>query len=836
MIKLNNVIKVYKNQGESVYANNGIEFEFPDKGLFVILGKSGCGKTTLLNIIAGLTDIDDGKVLFDNLDISNLKENEMDNYRNLKVGIIFQQYNLLPELNVYDNLILPLKIQQRDDMHSKEDYDCRITEVLKAVDLSGYEKRKINELSGGEQQRVAIARVLLKESAVILADEPTGNLDNYTGEKILDILSEISKEKLVIMVTHDIKLAGRYADTIIRMQDGNIESVENNQKKYSFTIVQDGAKKDYCITDKQELIDIIGPILNGSKSDIIISDISVDEKGETDIPHCELQNKVIYNVQKLKLRHLISLAAKFLKKRKNRMIFTTLIFSLSFILLYFALYISFYNKKDVIVDYLVSNNPSILPCNISDSYENDFYNEVRLDYSTGEKLYAICNSELYDTSDFYKVTYNEGMINCRNDETFINATFIYVNDGKECPEVAIGKKVSAKDEIVITDYLADYLGLSVGDKIDTIYGDVTLCGIIKTDYVEYNLLKKLENIDYYSSNELLEYNCTYKYYTAYFLDDNYEENKKNCKVLNITGARLFENNIYTMTKSSCTIESADNLKEDELFIGRLPDKENEVVISETYAYKYDIGEDKLNSPVFYLDIYQNEYNDTYKGLMNFSSFFNSGVIVTGIVKSTYDAIGSDIYFQNEKWNEIKNTYFDFYKADILLAPIKGEYKDFVQKITDNDIFISEPALNKIEEFEYLVSRIKKILYIVLIGIICLNIFTISVFIGISVCENRHNIGILRSMGIPMNNCSKVFSFEFLLLFIMSALNGILLSNFVTKYINYNFMKDFDDNKFNIILMNHIMFVVSMAIVFVTGYLSSKIPLGDIKNKKIKDLL
>ena len=223
MIELKNVSKTYKSKkATNTTALNNISIKFPEKGLVFILGKSGSGKSTLLNVIGGLDKYDDGEVIINGKSTKDFKEKDFDAYRNTYMGFIFQEYNLLENYSIEQNIKLPLELQH------KEVTKQAVQNALKQVDLEDISKRKTNELSGGQKQRVAIARALIKNPEIILADEPTGNLDTETGEQIWKILKNLSKDKLVIVVSHDDESAEKYADRIIKIKDGSIISDNGN--------------------------------------------------------------------------------------------------------------------------------------------------------------------------------------------------------------------------------------------------------------------------------------------------------------------------------------------------------------------------------------------------------------------------------------------------------------------------------------------------------------------------------------------------------------------------------------------------------------------------------
>lgn len=211
MLELKNVSKSYKN----IKVLNNVNIKFREKEFVSILGPSGSGKTTLLNIIGGLDKYDEGDLIIDGVLTRNFKENDWDNYRSKRIGFIFQNYNLINHLTVLENVELALLVNGKKNK-------SKIIDILKKVGLEDEMNKLPNELSGGQMQRVAIARSIINENDIILADEPTGALDSKTSVEIMEILKEISRNKLVIMVTHNVELANIYSDRIIEINDGKI--------------------------------------------------------------------------------------------------------------------------------------------------------------------------------------------------------------------------------------------------------------------------------------------------------------------------------------------------------------------------------------------------------------------------------------------------------------------------------------------------------------------------------------------------------------------------------------------------------------------------------------
>ena len=220
MLELKHIVKDYYINKEPYRALHDINITFSNSGFVTILGPSGCGKTTLLNIIGGLDHYTEGDLVINGVSTKVYKDADWDDYRNKHIGFVFQHYNLIPHLSVLENVELALTLTGV----AKEERKKRALEVLKIVGLAKEAKKKPNALSGGQMQRVAIARSLVNNPDIILADEPTGALDSVTSVQVMDILKNISKNKLVIMVTHNVEIANKYSTRTIRLKDGSVIS------------------------------------------------------------------------------------------------------------------------------------------------------------------------------------------------------------------------------------------------------------------------------------------------------------------------------------------------------------------------------------------------------------------------------------------------------------------------------------------------------------------------------------------------------------------------------------------------------------------------------------
>ena len=223
MLELRNIVKQYSSGDVTVTALNGVSLKFRENEFVSILGKSGCGKTTMLNIIGGLDRYTSGDLIINGKSTKQFKDGDWDVYRNHSIGFVFQSYNLIPHQTVLANVELALTLSGV----SKSERRRRAISALEKVGLGNQLKKKPNQMSGGQMQRVAIARALVNDPDILLADEPTGALDTHTSTQIMDLLKEVAKEKLVIMVTHNPDIAQEYSTRIVQLSDGEVVSDSN---------------------------------------------------------------------------------------------------------------------------------------------------------------------------------------------------------------------------------------------------------------------------------------------------------------------------------------------------------------------------------------------------------------------------------------------------------------------------------------------------------------------------------------------------------------------------------------------------------------------------------
>ncbi len=377
MLELISLNKKYVTKAGDTQALSDVSLRFPETGLVFITGKSGSGKTTLLNIIGGLDGFDSGEIRLNGKSFSNFSSADFDSYRNTFVGFIFQEYNLLPEYTVGKNIDIALELQGEKGNSEKT------KELLESVEISGLGDRKPNQLSGGQKQRVAIVRALIKNPKIILADELTGALDSVTGQQVIEILKKLSKEKLVIVVSHDLELAEKYADRIIKISDGKVvEDVTLKDVELQGNLHQTSG--NLTVKTPSELTkeenEILLDAIKANKKITFTDKISVREKAETKEPAQRQDEQAVKLINsKMKFASAVSLGFKSLWTKPVRLIVTVLLSVIAFAV--FGLFdaIASYDDGKVITSLLREGTYSSLP--VYATYSDEYYDQTKIKLS-----------------------------------------------------------------------------------------------------------------------------------------------------------------------------------------------------------------------------------------------------------------------------------------------------------------------------------------------------------------------------------------------------------------------------------------------------------------------
>ena len=553
MLETRELTKIYKpKKGVPVVALDKVSLKFPETGMVFLLGKSGSGKSTLLNLLGGLDGYNGGEIVIKGVSSKQFKQKHFDSYRNTYVGFIFQEYNVLDDFTVGANIALAIELQNRKAS------DSEVNEILKEVDLEGFGARKPNELSGGQKQRVAIARALVKKPQIIMADEPTGALDSNTGRAIFDTLKKLSRNKLVIVVSHDREFAETYADRIIELADGRVISdveLDNSTEEIKEELTFEGntvsVPAGYHITeeDRKAINEYIEKL--NSSANINLGTKSSNRRFKPTDQSKISATDTVFNLIKSKLpfKNAFKIGASSLKHKKIRLVITILLSCISFGLFGLADTFGAYNHINTCTNSLIDTGFEYVATAKSkhigegiDSYWRDYgYNLSNADldeiaHKTSVKMHGVyvpqnieldfskhINPEIKLTETDYSVysTYFSGFAEI-NESTIADMGFKLLAgslpDGAK-NEIAISeyvfeifKKASYSDGAVVTlldgkqGYLYNEIKTHediIGKKIKLSETEYTVTAVIDTNFNLERYIKLTEKKEYQSNADQL---------------------------------------------------------------------------------------------------------------------------------------------------------------------------------------------------------------------------------------------------------------------------------------------------------------------------------------------
>ncbi len=869
MLELKNLTKIYNNtKYEKIIAVDNMNLKFSKTGLVFILGRSGCGKTTLLNLIGGLDNYDSGDIIISNKSTKTFKQSDYDDYRNRCIGFVFQEHNLLDELTVEKNIELALSLQNINNKNAK------IEDVLKSLEIEELRNKYPNELSTGQKQRVAIARAVIKSPRIILADEPTGSLDLETGKIVLEKLKEISEKMLVIVVTHNRDDAQKYGERIIDISCGKL--------------VQDSILQ----TDETKLYD-------------------------------SENNKFTSKALPFKFAGLLAL--RMMKFKKLRLILTILIIVLTLSLFGFFDTISNFDENKSHLNGLKNNDSSYLALHRLMNDSNIYLNDDNIKSiseqfpkNNFQKAFEVANRYL-DLSDFYydadnkfKNEYYNHMVSYGIDisETMLsNYGFSLVS----------GNLPRSEDEIAITKYqfskfqLADYslegVRVRIEEPEDILWKTVTIkrdldeiklkiVGVIDTNLDQkYEILKKSN--DDFNINLRDEFSniLSYGLHNVLFFKDGYFEEFINVKsrIRAIVNQGEQKRNDYFLDSIN-TMPSNENVYFNPQKIGDVLTS-NEVIIN---------IESSLATGVFMYKIKNLAEIKIEEQFMRDYQEITQSMIVLGEVDATmsvdvfkilykYNVInGVERPYINIKYNEFlkiaAGEFMDdgFFKS---LNPIEifagsdfmnlGKYvvvgidiSDPVSEYEKNTLYVSEETHGLYEEYSknigFIVTPLSKndkenlkILEYVeksdyyeidneftvdlnranyffgetntlfLVGGVIFGTFAILLlltFINISISERRKDIGILRAIGAKGKDIIKIFFYETLIITLICIIFSIIFS-IVATLLFLDFYENLSNVQIHYFLFGIRQVLLIIIISFIVSFAATSIPILLISKKR-----
>ncbi len=837
-MELINVSKTYESSGVITRALNSVTVEFPEKGLIMVTGKSGCGKTTLLNLLAGLDRCDSGTISDATHKLSAYTEEEWDDYRNLNIGFVFQDYLLIDEKSVEDNIKLALDIQSPKSCIHEE-----IAKYLKYVGLPNYAKRKIYDLSGGEKQRVAIARAIVKKPRIVLADEPTGNLDENNGLEIWKLLKKISADALVVAVTHDKHTAEQFADYVIELADGDIVSCQSRDSLDAILIVETGTDKRCFSNDNaSELLRYIFSLCKGKKKNICIYQESrciclEKDSNELNTDRKEIKEKT---VRHLSFKWVILHTLESLKNRMVRHTVTVGMLSLTLLLALLTTSLLSYDCYKAIGQYLDRYHFDYLKLGTIQSYEDMFFDTYEKVVYSG----TILHDKLFSAFDEIEI---EGAVdNCvLSDGKGIDIndiTVIYTNSAMGLD--IVGSVPKQQNEIVITDYISNMLALGESLDVDVYIGNAAyrVVGIIKTDYKEYDLIYKINNE---CLSSIGEYKLAMEYCIALVHSTVREKDVENMRIFEPLGSDFSRTKRFSIYLDMRLSYGNINHYKHQLLFGRNIEKPDEVLISQSMlrylGYSLDDFENttelEQTLSYFFIDLHAPKYNGYYSDRINMHKFFPQGIRVVGIFDELAEVHNSPyVLIDDLLWESIMTEWKNHYYFSSYFIVPEGQGAEISEVMKENRLIWDEPSAQDMYDMQNTINKLLLIVYCIFAILVAISIGMLVSCVGFSINDAAGRIGIMRAMGVRKADTFWMFWMEVLCIDLVSMLSSLFLWWYSLFLINKYYGSFHAEKPYNIFSADYGWYVAVVIFAIVISIVSTVIPIRRFSQQKPIDLI
>jgi len=764
MVKLEKVNKYFNRRKKNeIHIINNTSIEFEDKGLVALLGTSGSGKTTLLNAIGGLDKVNKGKIYINGKKITKRRTYTVDKIRNLNIGYIFQDYKLIDNLSVYENVAMALRMIGIKD---KKEVEKRVNYVLESVNMYRYRNRPAKMLSGGERQRVSIARAIVKNPNIVIADEPTGNLDSKNSLEIMNIIKAISKDKLVILVTHEVELAKFYASRIVEIQDGKIIKDYKNDANdnLDYRIENKIYLKDFKNIDKidnknlnvdiysenKEKIDIKVIVKNGNiyiKSENMKIEV-VDENSAVELidDHYKKIDKSIYQEYEYNLDNI---ADKKIKPRYSSIygIFKSIISGFkkiaSYSILKKILLIGFFASAMFIM-YSVSNIFGTL--NIEDT-----------DFITKNKNYLQIEMAKVNVEDFLKyenledVDYilpGDSMVNfkIKFDDYYQTSRYKLDLSGSLTTIDAITNEDITKGRMPENEYEIVLDKMVIDNMMNNGYGMAKHMGIKSED----ELLNKKVSIDNMKDFTIVGF--VSKQSPSIYANKTIFVNLLNNSKQSDNGFGLYIGDTQGETTEDIVFDYNLYLDDITLTKGKMPIEDYEVIVNESKKYEMKL-------------------NKTIKTKVN-----GVELKVVGYYKSKTD---KQDYLVNN--NTVKYSVIN--KKEGLMIYPKNEAKAI-------DKFRNEYNLNIVNKYEkdkqnYIKDKKESMISSIIFAGVILAISLVEIYLMVrsSFLSRIKEVGVLRAIGVKKTDIYRMFLGEILAITTCASMPGIVLMTYILSAVS-----------------------------------------------------
>ncbi|MBU1020072.1 MAG: ABC transporter ATP-binding protein/permease [Firmicutes bacterium] len=803
MIKLNKLEKYFnRNQKNEIHVINDISLDLPEKGLVVLLGPSGSGKTTLLNVLGGLDKVQSGTIIFGDEEINRYKSKVWDKIRNKQVGYIFQNYNLLNNLTVYDNIALTLNMVGVVD---KDEVEKRIDYILDSMGMINYRKRRASQLSGGQQQRVAIARALAKNPKVIIADEPTGNLDSKNTVDIMNIIKKISATKLVVLVTHEKELADFYADRVITLKDGVIVGDYQNNSNGDLNLQHD---TDIYLKDLEQLSDLTDQVSNLK----IYTDETVTSPFEIKLI---VKNKTLYldvnskDFSKVKLLGNDSEVKVFDKhfEKVTKESFDESTFNLEEIS----------SEEKTIVKHSVISIKESLKYALNRLFGSSKLGKLfYFGFAAGAVLIAIAVGLLANVYNFDQTKFLSGPANTVVVD-YVDYTYNEILAFESDPSI---------------DYVS-FLNSSISVKFDlpAVYqsrdNDTTYSGFgVKSDYLSSDDIVIGRNVEAYNEividqmivDNMLK-NASFKYIGINTIDDLMN--------IDVLIPITTENGIYYY---KMTIVGISNMKNPVYYLN-----EEIIYMAKTNIAVYEVFADQMTLSEGVLPLNKGELLmiDDPNNTTPLSSRTISAMEHVLDVSGLYTSTNADFPTFMMKFADMKELYFDNnYTVDgtaiyVLSNDVEGTLGYFSQQTAKAYSLFDEELQN------YRLDRLAGSVGTIVFTLVVLGASSISFFFIIrsSLISRIYEVSVYRALGVTKNDIRKMFVTEIILITTLTSLIGYLATSYVLLKI-----QGVASDYFEFIHVSFFSLTTGLLLIYVINIISGLLPVSNLLRNTPSEIL
>lgn len=749
MITLKNLTYTYKSKkGKKVLALKNVNYTFSDCGMYFLVGKSGSGKSTLLNLLSGIDKLQDGGIIVDGVELGKYSEADYNNYRNNYAGIIFQEFNLIESMTVFENIDMALKLQ------GKADNGGVIESCLKKVGLSGYQNRFPAELSGGERQRVTIARQLAKGSKVILADEPTGSLDSENSKNVFEIFKALSEEVLIIVASHDLEFAETYGDEILTFVDGEL----------------------------------------------------VSDKNKKDIPVTGTVKKQPKRNEKFPVKYAFQFAFKDILNKKIRFLISCLLCFASLAMFGMFINISSYNSETAIAHTLVNKGEKTISSGVG------YYDEEGGLHNTTVGFTNLFNKaqlkhidETYPESDFIRFASMDNRFyikSTKKGDSFVGAGLTpnnlvaIIKDEQDIAfygfSLASGSLPLMDDSVYITDYYA-----SVIIWAEYNYLSDGACIPIKEDESVYSLIGKTIVKDEQSNTPLkiagiidtdpTEEDLKNPFYTTLFATKGYFSSQRDRVYANNNGTNVFN---LRIDNKDTAIDTVCSNRE----IHTTNNEANNNVVLYKDSYTTDLKSVRLskNQVILSLDAYNELFNENRTQgyycnfnpddgsirVLNYPKYLSSVVgieifdetntvlmgelpeiEVVGVFCGRLAQPGQVIYAGDEDFFVFSQAAVQYSKIDFSVKADKAYMTDLFTDLREHYILVKNYYTDEIYNFESSFVTFKQLFALVGGILLVFSMVMFANFINISIETRKKDLGIIRAIGGSGQTIFKLFLTE-----------------------------------------------------------------------------